>query len=451
MPVQLDTYLAKSWANRHEAADKLRFAILAAGLGKRMSPLTVHHIPKPMFPLAGAVPILETWVRKSLACGITDVSMNLSVLGKSIKDHFADGAKFGAKIQYVEEDVPSGTLGAVCKQALGKNAKEVRQNEKSLEMDEFKGTTIIAPSGDIVTDLSPDSLEEIYEIHRQKGAALTMLLAPIPWDKRGECGTVELASPETKNAPISKSGRISNFREKDPDSPSNLNNASVYFIEMDFLKALDPLRTEAEVQVSEPFYDFGKHVFPAMLHGLEYVNLSQDFVLWGVEYDGLWFDVGRKRDYLDVNRLVLDGVLRQPVPYQQFPWGYMGSDVTIDFSTTRIIPPVLIGNGCTIMKDVTLGPHAIIGDDWTVEPGAAVSHSVLWRRYPYFTNANHEIQIEGFRAIDKHEVAKGITIQDSIAVGGRIAVDVIGKVVDVLDDGRVEIFDIDWVPEGPRA
>ena len=40
---------------------------------------------------------------------------------------------------------------------------------------------------------------------------------------------------------VSKSGRIAEFIEKDPDSPSNLNNASIYMIETEVLKALDAL------------------------------------------------------------------------------------------------------------------------------------------------------------------------------------------------------------------
>ena len=37
------------------------------------------------------------------------------------------------------------------------------------------------------------------------------------------------------------------FIEKDPESPSNLCNASIYMIEMDLLRALDSLRTEVSL------------------------------------------------------------------------------------------------------------------------------------------------------------------------------------------------------------
>ncbi len=265
MAIELNQYLESSWTHQKKIDGKIKLAVLAAGLGKRMDPLTAHHLPKPMFPIGGNVPMTEMWVRRSVKAGITDISMNLCVLSNTIKNYFKDGAKFGADINYVEEDTPSGTLGGICKQALGSKAKQVLDNETMPTIGEFKGTTVIAPSGDIVTDFDSEMLEKMYDIHKKKGAALTMVLSPVPWEKRGEFGTVELESPENIKGAVSKSGKIANFREKDPNSPSNLNNSSIYMIEMDLLKALDPLRTPANPGVQNPFYDDGEHVSPAML------------------------------------------------------------------------------------------------------------------------------------------------------------------------------------------
>src|SRR5262249_50692859 len=159
---------------------------------------------------------------------------------------------------------------------------------------------------------------------------------------RKDFGTVVLDRPENRSGILSQSGRIREFREKDPDSPSNLNNASIYMIEVDLLAALEPLRTEARADLTEGFYDFGRHVFPAMLGRLPYVSLPRDFLLWGLQYDGAWFDVGQKRDYLRVNEYLLDGRLDIGLPYEKLPWGYLGSNVTIDFSRVTLHPPVVI-------------------------------------------------------------------------------------------------------------
>lgn len=451
MAIELSNYLENSWTYKQGVNGQIKLAILAAGLGRRMEPLTVHHLPKPMFPIGGNVPMAEMWVRRAVKAGITDISMNLCVLKDTIKSHFNDGAKFGANINYVEEDVPSGTLGGICKQALGKNARPVLENETMPHIDEFKGTTIIAPSGDIVTDFNDEMLEQMYAIHKQKGAAFTMVLTPVPWDKRGEFGTVELESPEKRRGPISQSGKILNFREKDPESPSNLNNSSIYMIEMDLLKALDPLRTAADPNIKNPFYDFGKHVFPAMLGKLEYAKLPKDFPLWGIEYDGAWFDVGRKRDYLGVNNSFLDGQFDLELSYEKFPWGYLGTNVAMDFSKVDIIPPVIIGNDCVIAPETVIGPYAVMGDGWTVERKASIKNSVLWKPYSYITEDGGEIPVNERKIDDMHQVRRGVSVDECIVVGGTIDKDIKEKIVDVSQDGETETLSIDYVPKGKRA
>ncbi len=452
MAIKLDDYLAESWTHKKKLDGKLKVAILAAGLGRRMDPLTVHHLPKPMFPLGGSVPMAEMWVRRSVKSGIIDISMNLCVLSKTISNYFKNGARFGADINYVEEDTPTGTLGGVCKQVLGNKAKQVLKTEVMPEIGEFKGTTIIAPSGDIVTNFGSGMLEQMYEIHKKKGAAFTMILTPVPREKRGEFGTVELESPDIfKNQSISKSGKIVNFLEKDPQSPSNLNNASIYMIEKELLNILDPLRTKASISVKKPFYDFGKHVFPALLGKLAYAKLPKDFILWGIQYDGLWFDVGRKRDYLSVNKYLLDGDIQIEIPYEKLPWGYLGRNVTIDFSKVKIIPPVIIGNECVIERESTIGPYAIIGDGWTIERRTRISNSVFWERYSYFPDVGDEISAFDRKLDDRHQVRSGVNIENSIVVGGTIKDDLRDAAVDVLEDGIPEIGHIDSLPEAPRA
>lgn len=449
-------HLEHRWANRRNVANELRVAILAAGLGRRMDPLTARHLPKPLFPLGGKVPMAEVWLRRAVESGVTDISMNLCVLGNLIERHFKDGGKWGANLTYVWEDIPSGTLGGVCKQALGAEAKQLDSDRHCLTAEAFRGSTLVVPSGDIVTKFDSGLLEEMYDIHRRVGAAFTVALVPVPSDRKKDYGTAELASPEHRKGPLSKSGRIKNFIEKDPRSQSNLANASIYMIEMDLLRTLDPLRTEARVDVERPFYDFGKHVFPALLGRLGYASLPKDFLFWGVEYDreGNWFDVGQKRDYLRVNELLLDGKLGISLPYDELKWGFLGRDVRIKFSSVTIIPPVVIGNNCVIEPGAVLGPYAVIGDDWTVKSGANIRHSVLWERYSYFNEEGVEIPAEEWELYDRHTVGRDITIEESIVAGGDIDCDLYEKTVDVQvknERAALGIVPIDYVGEEPRA
>lgn len=452
MPIEFDpAYWSGCWSHRRGLEHEIKSAVLAAGLGKRMDPLTARHLPKPLFPLGGKMPMAEVWVRRLVKSGITDISMNLCVLSETIKRHFRDGSKFGAEITYVEENVPSGTLGGTCKQALGSEARCVHPENGQIPLAPFRGSTVIVPSGDIVTNFGASLLEEMYEIHRREGAALTMVLSPVRWERRKDFGTVVLDRPATLPGIISKSGRIADFREKDPNSPSNLNNASIYMVEMELLRTLDALRTRASLDVGEPFYDFGKHVFPAMLGALPYVSLPKDYLLWGIQYDGKWFDVGRKRDYLRVNEYVLDGELNIDLPYERLPWGFLGNGVVVDFSKVKIVPPVVIGNNCIIEPGVTLGPYAIIGDGWVVERGAVIRHSVFWERYSYFSDAGDEVSARDRMVIDRHEVRRGVSVEECIVVGGAIEKSVREKTVDVLEDGQLGIVPIDFIPAETRA
>jgi NDP-sugar pyrophosphorylase family protein len=250
---------------------------------------------------------------------------------------------------------------------------------------------------------------------------------------------------------LSLSGQITSFVEKDPNSPSCLNNASIYMVETELLRALDQYRTEAKLEVEAPFYDFGKHVFPAMLGRLPSVKLPKDFLLWGVQFDGAWFDVGNKRDYLRVNEHVLDGLIQVPLTYEPLPWGYMGTNVSINFSSVEIRSPVVIGNDCVIESGAVLGPHAVIGDGWVIESGAEISNSVLWERYPYFAEGKHEISVAKRRLVDRHQVRRGVRVHESIVAGGTIDRDILGQTVDVREDGHMAVLSIDYVPGGARA
>ncbi len=451
MPIEFEpSFWEKTWTRQRGINGKVKAAILAAGLGRRMDPLTVRHLPKPLFPLGGKIPMTEVWVRRLVDLGITDISMNLCVLAETIKRHFRDGAKFAADISFVEEHNPSGTFGGVCKQVLGKRTKLLEGERATPLPDEFQGSTIIVPSGDIVTNFGAELLQEMYDIHRREGAAFTVVLVPVPWERRKDYGTVVLDRPKKLGGMVSKSARIREFREKDPDSPSNLNNASIYMIEKELLTDLDPLRTAASLEVAEPFYDFGRHVFPALLGLLPYIQLPRDYLFWGIQYDGKWFDVGQKRDYISVNKYVLDGELSIPLPYEKLPWGYLGNNVSIDFGRVTIRPPVIIGNDCVVERDAVLGPYAVIGDGWVVESKAQIRRSVLWQRYSFFDDEGNEIPAQERRVVDRHEVRRGVTVDGCIVVGGAIRHDIRDQTVDVEEDGSLSILPIDHVPEGER-
>jgi dTDP-glucose pyrophosphorylase len=85
--------------------------IMAGGEGRRLRPLTAD-LPKPMIEVGG-VPLLERQVRALVECGVLRIFIATNYLGHLIEDHFRDGSEFGARIQYLREDVKLGTAGAL--------------------------------------------------------------------------------------------------------------------------------------------------------------------------------------------------------------------------------------------------------------------------------------------------------------------------------------------------
>jgi dTDP-glucose pyrophosphorylase len=85
--------------------------VMAGGRGTRLAPLT-DVVPKPMLRVAGR-PILERIVMHLVGQGVRRVFLAINYLGHIIRDHFGDGARLGARIEYLTEDKPLGTGGAL--------------------------------------------------------------------------------------------------------------------------------------------------------------------------------------------------------------------------------------------------------------------------------------------------------------------------------------------------
>ncbi|MDF0518098.1 nucleotidyltransferase family protein [Bradyrhizobium yuanmingense] len=85
--------------------------IMAGGLGERLGALT-RDVPKPMLNVGGR-PLLETIVRNVVQQGFGNIFISVNYKAQTIKDYFADGAAFGANIQYVHETERLGTAGAL--------------------------------------------------------------------------------------------------------------------------------------------------------------------------------------------------------------------------------------------------------------------------------------------------------------------------------------------------
>lgn len=133
-----------------EPALPIHAAIMAGGFGTRLRPLT-NNVPKPMLPVDGR-PILEHVIEQLRNAGIKRISVTTHFLPQSIKEHFADGRAFGVDIDYICEDRPLGTAGA-------------------LGLMEPPDRTILVINGDILTRVN---FHAMFAFHREHGADLTV-------------------------------------------------------------------------------------------------------------------------------------------------------------------------------------------------------------------------------------------------------------------------------------
>jgi dTDP-glucose pyrophosphorylase len=125
--------------------------IMAGGRGTRLAPMT-DTVPKPMLRVAGR-PILERIVLHLVGHGIVRIFLSVHHLADVIEAHFGDGRAFGARIEYLREEVPLGTGGA-----LGL-------------LPEAPDRTLVLLNGDLVTNVD---VGDLIAIHERGGFAATV-------------------------------------------------------------------------------------------------------------------------------------------------------------------------------------------------------------------------------------------------------------------------------------
>lgn len=126
--------------------------LMAGGFGTRLRPLT-DNCPKPMLKV-GEKPILEQILVNFIEAGFHRFYISTHYMPEVIRDYFGNGEKWGVSIQYVHEEEPLGTGGA-----LG-----------LLPHDEID-MPMFMMNGDLLTSLNLHSFLEFHESH---GSTATM-------------------------------------------------------------------------------------------------------------------------------------------------------------------------------------------------------------------------------------------------------------------------------------
>lgn len=205
----------------------MKVVILAGGKGTRLGELT-KDIPKPMVPLLGK-PLLQYQIELLVRYGFQEVILIVNHLSQPIKDHFGDGADFGIKISYYQEEKPLGTVGGI----------------KDLE-DQLTEDFLVL-YGDVMMEMD---LNRLLNFHKNKGSEATLVVHPN--DHPYDSDLVEM----------DEEGRIVDVLPKPHSSDliyHNMVNAAVYVLS----PAIFPFLEKGKKA------DFGKDIFPRVFQDLK--------------------------------------------------------------------------------------------------------------------------------------------------------------------------------------
>ncbi|KEZ93114.1 nucleotidyltransferase family protein [Nonlabens ulvanivorans] len=225
----------------------LECMIMAGGRGKRLSPLT-DSIPKPMLPL-GDKPIIEHNIDRLISYGIQKIYISVKYLGEQLEAYFGDGSSKGIQIEYIWEEEPLGTAGAL------------------KLVDKFNTDYVLLMNSDLFTSVN---FEEMYLLLLKENADMVVASTEYKVD-------VPYAVFETDG------NRVKAFKEK----PSYIyqSNAGIYILKKSLIDQMTKNKYCDITDVMEKLVqDGGKLVYDPIL--------------------GFWIDIGKPSDYKQAQEFI---------------------------------------------------------------------------------------------------------------------------------------------------
>ena len=212
--------------------------ILAGGKGTRLKEVS-GSLPKPMVPVLGK-PLLQHLIEQCVEYGITDIKLLVSYKREVIENYFGDGDQYGATIQYIVEDAPRGTAGALM-DALPELSEQ-----------------FLVVYGDTFFDIDLDSF---WKFHQHQAGDASIFLHPN--DHPYDSDLVEIGS-DCQVQKIHPYPHDNQWRQ-------NLVNAAVYIFNKNALQGVDLI-------FDRP--DIAKELFPLMLESKKklYGYISTEYI-----------------------------------------------------------------------------------------------------------------------------------------------------------------------------
>jgi mannose-1-phosphate guanylyltransferase len=338
----------------------LKALILAGGFGTRLRPISCTR-PKILFQIVNK-PLLQWTFERLAKNNITEAILAVNYQTEAyIKQHKI--AKCGVKIKYSRDPLgkPLGTGGPI------------KKAEKLVGHD----SPFLVLNGDIFADLS---YAEILNKHHEEKAVATIALHEVKDPSR--YGVVELA----------EGNRVKRFIEKPPRkaAPSNLINAGIYVLSSRIFNYL-PKGKAVSIE---------REIFP---------KLADEGTLYGHALKGLWMDIGKPEEYLEINRTLLNSLANRQ-KHSTTP-------------TVEIKNPTILGKGVSIGKNSIVGPHVVLGDNVAVRSNVRIEDCVILASVMIgdFSSVKGAIIGEGATIGKKVKIEKGCIIGDFARINNGVS------------------------------
>lgn len=280
----------------------MKALILVGGYGTRLRPLTLS-VPKPLVDFCNKPMILHQ-IEALAAVGVDEVVLAVNYQPEKMRTFLQEKEKeLGIKITTSKEDEPLGTAGPI----------------KLAEQCLNDGEPFFVLNSDVSCEYP---FKEMMDFQQKTGAAGVLLATPV--EDPSKFGVIL----------YDEHGKIDSFVEKPAQFISRFINAGIYYLTPEIFNRIQP-NTPTSIE---------KEVFPKMASaGLLYV----------LELQGYWADVGQPKDYLTGQTLRLAAFQRDEPELLAKGTEYKGN--------VLIHPTATIGSGCSIGPDVVVGPDCVIG------------------------------------------------------------------------------------------
>jgi glucose-1-phosphate thymidylyltransferase len=298
--------------------------ILSGGKGTRLRPLT-YTSAKQLVPIANK-PVLYYAIESIVAAGIEEIGIVVGDTKAEIRAAVGDGARFGARVTYIEQEAPLGLAHAV-------QISEGFLGDSPFVM--YLGDNLIA-----------GGITSLVEEFRSLGCNSEILLAEVPNPE--QFGVAEL-TPE---------GKIECLIEKPPQPRSNLALVGVYMFDSSIFESV-------------------RRIKPSRRGELEITDAIQDLIDRGLDVHphivrGWWKDTGKLDDMLEANRIVLEGLVAprggnvRSAGQGSRLEGRVELGEGVELIDSLVRGPVVIGAGARL-EAAFVGPYTSIGERCTLE------------------------------------------------------------------------------------